>query len=210
MKLTDILHVLFWILVVSGTVYCFTRSFKRLFQVTGGLMLLSVYNNLWDIGIWPIIQGLYGLVGIMVLVLLALCSNFLVLRWYKKTCKTDWLGISVVDDIVQKAIHMQHKYSLSHGIHKFLISVPTAGLWVAQKLIVGKWVPILVLALFTDGFVATAYYMKWKYKDSNYIFGKSEYIILTLTSIVSCVAWSIFTEMITLPAFKSLWETFAQ
>lgn len=209
MNLSEILKILFWVLVVSGTVFFFTKSLKRLFQVTSGLFILEFYNSVWDIGIWPVIQGLFGVYGIIGLTLIALVLNFAVLRWYQKYCKTDWLGITIVEDIIHKAKHIQCLYNSSKGFRKILIAIPTMLLWVAQKCIIGKWVPILVLSLFTDGFVATAYFINWKNKTMNCRLGRDEYFVLGLTTIVSCVAWSIFTEWITLPAFKTLWQTFA-
>lgn len=203
--------MLFWILVVAGTVFFFTKNLKRLFQVTGGLMLLAVYNNLWDIGIWPVVQAIFRFWGIVVLTGLALISNFLVLRFYQKYCKTDWLGITVVDDIVCKANYVKKQYYTALGIRKIFLGMYLVPLFFAKKIIIGKWIPIVVLALLTDGFVATAYYINQKKEKDKPIkphcFGRNEYIVLALTTIVSCVAWSVFTELITLPAFRNLWQT---
>jgi hypothetical protein len=204
LNLTEILKILFWILVVAGTVFAFTKNLKRLFQVTGGLMLLSIYNNLWDIGIWPVVQAIFHLWGIIALTILALISNFLVLRMYQKYCKTDWLGITVVDDIVHKADHINSKRINSKGVCKILLAILFVPLWLAKKLIVNKWIGIFILSLLTDGFLATAYYINRKGTSSH--FGKSEYIVLSITTVISCAAWSIFTELITLPAFKHLWQ----
>jgi hypothetical protein len=175
--------------------------------VTSGLVILETYNGIWDIGIWPVIQHLFGVYGVLVLTLIALILNFAVLRWYQKHTKTDWLGITVVDDIVMKADKLQHTYRVSTGVHKLFIAIPAGFFWLAKKTIVGKWVPLLVLSLFTDGFVATAYYVNWKNKSMHCQLGKSEYTVLAMTTVISCLAWSLFTEWITLPAFQSLWHT---
>ena len=171
-------------------------------------MLLAVYNNLWDIGIWPIIQAIFRFWGIVVLTLLALVSNFLVLRFYQKYCKTDWLGITVVNDIVQKSDHVQEKYFNTRGIiQKIFWGICLMPLQIAKKIIVNKWIAITMLSLLTDGFVATAYYINQKNGKINVTcFGKSEYFVLAVTTILSCVAWSIFTEFITLPSFQNLWH----
>ena len=101
MNTQDILKILFWIVIIAGTVFYFTKSVKRLFQVAGGLALFETYNSLYDYGLWPIIQGWFGSSGALGLSVGALILNFIMLKWYQK-CKVDWLGITVTDDIVKK------------------------------------------------------------------------------------------------------------
>ena len=209
MNISEILKILFWILVVSGIVFAFTKSLKRLFQVTSGLVILEVYNSVFDIGVWPVIQGLFGVHGVVGLTLVAMIMNFGVLYWYQKTCKTDWLGISVVHDIVAKsqqvrAIKKEHK-----GFKKLYFWFYEQALHVAEKTIKGKWIPVLFLTLFVDSFMATAYYINLKHQTVNVKLTKEDYVVFFLSTIIGCVGWSLFTEWITLPAFQSLWQTFA-
>lgn len=206
MNLIEILKILFWILVVSGTVFACTKSLKRLFQVTSGLIILEIYNNVWDIGIWPIIQGIFGVYGVIGLTLSALILNFVVLRWYQTHCKTDWLGITVVDKIVLKAQQMQENKSTDIGFKKFWNTICLNVLLVLKKIIVGKWIPILVLIIFTDGFVVTAYYLNQKYGSVHHKLAKNDYIFLIVSTVVGCILWAFFTEWITLPAFRNIWQ----
>ena len=44
MNIWDIMKIVFWVLVVSGTVFYFTRSVKRLFQDGSGSQEKGTYN----------------------------------------------------------------------------------------------------------------------------------------------------------------------
>ena len=106
MNIWDIIKILFWICVVSGIVFYFTKSVKRLFQVAGGLALFETYNSLYDLGLWPIIQGWYPGSGAIAMTVGAFILNFIMLKWYQKA-KVDWLGIKVTDDIIKKSAEVR-------------------------------------------------------------------------------------------------------
>lgn len=206
MSIGNLLQILFWILIVSGTVFYFTRSVKRLFQVAGGLALFEAYNNLFDYGLWPIIQGWFGGYGALGLTLTALICNFAMLKWYR-SCKTDWLGVTVTDDIVIRADEMLFRYRQSVGRKKLMLALPTLALWIAERGIRVRLISFLILSVFGDSFIATAFLLHRKNGRANVALKGEDYVVFILSTIFSCVVWTLFTEWITLPAFKNMWQT---
>ena len=202
--------MIFGIVVFAGFVYVFTKSITRLLQVAAGQAIFGIYNILFDLVLWPIIQEKFGFYGVVGLTLLATLLNFFVLLWYQKTCKKDWLGIDLVHDIVAKAEQVRTVEHTYHGFKKIWFPIYKAILLLSARLIKGTWIPILYLSLFHDSFLATAYYVNWKHRSMNIKLAKDDYIVFLFSSFTSCIGWSVFTELITLPAFKSLWHTFAQ
>lgn len=207
MNIWDIMKIVFWILIVSGTVFYFTKSVKRLFQVAGGLALFEAYNNLFDIGLWPIIQGWFGGYGALGLTVTALILNFIMLKWYQK-CQTDWLGITVTDDVVKKSVEVRQTYFASNGLKKILFALPAFSLWVTEKVITVRLISFLVLSAFGDSFIATAFLLHRKNGHKNVVLEKGDYVVFFLSTIFSCLAWTLFTEWAILPAFRNVWQTF--
>jgi hypothetical protein len=205
----EILKTVLGIVVFAGIVYACTKSLTRLFQVAAGQAIFGLYNIIFDFCLWPIIQDKFGVYGAVGLTLLATVMNLCVLMWYQKTCKTDWLGIDIVHDIVAKAEHIRTVKHTYHGIRKFLFLIHKSVFLLSACLIKGVWIPILYISLFHDSFLATAYYVNWKHHTVNVKLVKDDYIVFLTSTLISCIGWSIFTEMITLPAFKTLWQTFA-
>ncbi len=205
MDFLELFQTIVGILIISGIVYSLTKSLKRLFQVAGGLVILETYNNIWDLGIWPIIQNAYGIYGVMLLTLMALICNLLVLRWYQKKSNVDWLGITIVDDILLKSKLIKEKYVQKSGVKKIILKIQVYFFNFMEKIIQRKWLPFLLLSLFIDSFIATAFYLHCKNKSVNVPMKKIDYFVFVLSTLISCFAWSIFTELIVLPSVKSLW-----
>ncbi|MEI6528685.1 MAG: hypothetical protein WCO10_03400 [bacterium] len=151
MNIWDIVKIVFWILIVSGTVFYFTKSVKRLFQVAGGLALFEAYNSLYDYGLWPIIQGWFGSNGVIGLTIGALVLNLIMLKWYQK-CRVDWLGITVVDDFVAKIIEVRRRLwnaKLAESIKSVRLACETGSLITRSVLL-----PIAALLFFAEKLVA--------------------------------------------------------
>lgn len=207
MNIWDIMKIVFWILIVSGTVFYFTKSVKRLFQVAGGLTVYELYNSLFDIGLWPIIQGWFGAYGALGLTVTALICNFIILKWYQK-CQVDWLGITVVDDILEKIIKTKVKWQKGSILKKILFALPVLILWFAEKAITVRIIPFLALSAIDDSFVATAFYLHRKNGTVKTAMTKWDYGVFIVSTVFGCVVWSLFTEWVTLPAFRNVWQTF--
>lgn len=207
MNVWEILKVLFWISVVAGTVFYFTKSVKRLFQVAGGLALFETYNNLFDIGLWPIIQAWFGGIGVLVLTVDALIFNFLMLKWYQKR-NVDWLGITVTDEIVKKSSAIMTEYVLSSGLKRLKLALPAFGLWIAKQAIIIPIIPFIVLSVCQDSFVATAFSLYRKNGSVSTALKREDYFIFVLSTVFGCLAWTLFSEWVTIPAFKNVWHVF--
>jgi hypothetical protein len=202
----DIIKILFWIIVISGTVYYFTKSVKRLFQVAGGLALFEAYNNLFDIGLWPAIQGWFGGYGALGLTVMALILNFIMLKWYQR-CKVDWLGITVTDEVLKKGFALRMAYGLSSGKEKLKLAPQVGIYWIIEKAITVRLIPFLVLSIFGDSFIATAFLLHRKNGHKDVALEREDYVVFLLSTIFSCLVWTLFTEWAILPAFKNMWQT---
>lgn len=206
MNIWDIMQIVFWILVVSGIVFYFTKSVKRLFQVAGGLALFEAYNNLFDVVLWPVIQGWFGGYGALGLTVTALILNFIMLKWYQR-CKVDWLGITVTDDILKKGFLVGFSYEFSYGWEKLRLA-PLVGIyWLVEKAITVRLIPFLVLSVFGDSFIATAFLLHQKNGHKDVALEREDYVVFILSTIFSCLVWTLFTEWAILPAFRNMWQT---
>lgn len=201
------MKIVFWILIVSGTVYCFTKSVKHALQVTAGLALFEAYNALYDICLWPIVQGYFGGAGAIALTVTALILNFIMLKWYQK-CQVDWLGITVTDQIIKKSERVRMAYAVSEGPRRLKLALPRYFFLIAEKAITIRIIPFLVLSVYQDSFVATAFFLHRKNGSVKTGLKGEDYVVFILSTLFSCVVWTLFTEWITLPAFKNVWQTF--
>lgn len=207
MNLWDIIKIVLWILIVSGTVYYFTKSVKRLFQVAGGLALFETWNGILDYGVWPLIQGFFGGFGALGMILLTFANNFITLKWYQK-CKIDWLGITVVDDVLIKVVETRRKCWSGSGLKKTLLALPAICLWLVEKAITVRLIPFLVLSAVQDSFIATAFYLHRKNGTVHVVLEKGDYVVFILSTIFSCLVYTLLNEFVIIPAFKNVWQTF--
>lgn len=207
MNIWDIIKILFWIAIISGTVYYFTKSVKRLFQVAGGLALFETYNNLYDFALWPIVQNKFGSLGVVGLTIGAVIFNFVMLKWYQKS-KVDWLGITVTDAVVKKSVDVRCKYLTSDGLKKLLLALPTLILLIVEKAITIRFVSFLILSIFQDSFVATAFFLHRKNGKFDVVLKKEDYVVFIISTIIGCLAWTLFSAVVTIPAFKHVWQIF--
>lgn len=207
MSVWEILKVLFWIAVVSGLVFYFTKSVKRLLQVATGLALYETLNLGYDFLLWPVIQNKYEVAGVMWLTIGAMLINFILLKWYRKK-GIDWLGITIVDDIIFKSGVIHQAFKHADGIRRFFLAFPAFAMWVAEKAIRNKVVSFLVLSTVTDSFVATAFYMHQKNGQKDVVFKKEDYFFFALSTVFNCFGWTIFNWLVMIPAVKNVWQTF--
>jgi len=209
MNIQKVLEILFWILIVSGTVFYFTKSVKRMFQVAGGLAIFESWNYVFDYGLWPIVQGCFGGIGALVMIILAFINNFILLKWYRK-CQVDWLGITVTDSVIKKSIEIRKSFDVSHGLKKLILALPTLVLFIAEKAITIRLIPFLVLSALQDSFVATAFYLHQENGNAKVELKAKDYFVFVLSTIYSCLIYTLFSEWVIIPAFKNVWQTFIQ
>lgn len=207
MSLWEVCKIAIGIAVVAGTVFYFTKSVKRLFQVAGGIAILESVNALYDLGLWPLIQGLYGGLGAAALIIGVFIMNFVMLKCYQKS-KTDWLGIAVVDDVLKKSVEIKQNYIVSKGWKKLWLALPALISCITEKVVTIRLIPFLVLSVIQDSFVATAFHLQRKNGKVNVVLERDDYVVFILSTVFSCFVWTFFTEYITIPAFTNVWHTF--
>ncbi len=208
MDIQSILKTLFWILIVSGTVYYFTKSIRKLLVVAGGFTAFESWNAFLDLGVWPIVQGLFGIFGALGMIILTSIGNFIILKLYQKS-KEDWLGITIIDDVVKKGLEVRRVYKTNSGSKKLLYVMPAFGFWVVEKIISVRLIPFIILSIY-DSFVATAYYLQRENGTVKVVLKKKDYLVFILSTILSCEVWALAIEWLTLPAFKNVWGIFTK
>ncbi|MFH0755117.1 MAG: hypothetical protein V1910_00420 [bacterium] len=207
MDIIEILKILFWIFIIAWTVFYFTKSVKRFFQVAGGLAAFESVNGLLDFGLWPIIQGSFGYKGIIVLFIFALIFNFFVFKLYQKM-GIDWLGIIVTDDIIKKSEKMLMEWKIKNWRKKILLAPITFFLRFLSICIKVKVIAFFVFSLFWDPVIAMALFVHRKYGSAYIKLKLKDYIFFLLSTSIACFGWTIFNWIIIIPAFKNIWSIF--
>jgi hypothetical protein len=172
----------------------------------GGLMTLSIWNNIYDYGFWPLIQGMFGMYGIIGLIVLTFILNFGVLWFYRTHCNTDWLGFELSNDIVRKSQELQVTYRESTGRMRPVLAIGSGVLLVAERVLEGKWIPFILLSIFQDSFMAVAFHLHGKKYSDGKMMHKGDYLLFILSTLIGCGAWTVLTEFVTLPVFTHLWK----
>ena len=180
--------------VILGIIVLFvSKNLKRSLQVMSGWGLYEAYNFAFDFLVWPIIQGFFGIVGIVLLILIALVNNLILLLWYQNK-KTDWFGVNVLEDLKTKGHLWVHEVS-NHksAVKRISLFIPAKILqlmiWLLNKNDIFAFV---TLSLWQDSFITTIFLRHGRFDKLD----KRDYIIFVSSTILSCLAWSVLMQAI--------------
>ncbi len=182
------------IFVVSG-------NLKRSVQVMSGWGLYEAWNFSLDFVLWPILQSLYGFLGVLLLILVALTNNFLILLWYQRK-KVDWFGVNEVESLKAKGHLWVHEISNHKNlIKRFSLYIPAKILqfmiWLLNKNDIFAFV---TLSIWQDSFITTIFLRHGSLKKLD----RRDYTIFVCSTILSCVGWAVFMQII-IVAVKAIW-----
>ncbi|MGB8815735.1 MAG: hypothetical protein WCC74_00645 [Minisyncoccia bacterium] len=191
--LNDISIIVLGIAILGAVIFLISKNIKRTFQVMSGWGLYEVYNFAFDFLVWPIIQAIFGFLGIILLIIIALINNFLILLWYQKK-KVDWFGVNEVEDLKIRGhlwVHAVHNHP--NVIKKISLFIPAKilqlMLWLLNKNDVFAFV---TLSVWQDSFITTIFLRHGKFDKLD----KRDYIIFVSSTILSCLAWSVLMQFI--------------
>ena len=174
-------------------VFLVSKNLKRTIQVMSGWGLYEAYNFSFDFLAWPIIQAIFGFVGILLLILIALINNFIILLWYQHK-KVDWFGVNVLEDLKAKGHLWVHEVDNHKNIAKKIsLYIPAKILqfmiWLLNKNDIFAFV---TLSLWQDSFITTIFLRHGRFDKLD----KRDYIIFVSSTILSCLAWSVLMQVI--------------
>lgn len=166
-----------------------------------GWGIYEAYNFTWDYIIWPIIQGVYGWAGLVVLITMALINNFAILLWYQHK-KVDWFGVNEIESIKAKGHLWVHETSNHKNlIRRFSLYIPAKilqlMLWLLNK---NDIFAFATLTLWQDSFITTIFLRHGSFKK----LGVRDYVIFVSSTILSCVGWAILMQFV-ITALRALW-----
>ena len=76
----------------------FTRHKKRILEVGIGITLYQIFNFICDDILYPVMIGVYGLKGALIMSAFSLIQCAVTLIWYQSR-KIDWLGVGAIESI---------------------------------------------------------------------------------------------------------------
>ncbi len=197
------IQTIFWFLVLAVVVFLFAKNLRQACLVTGGHVIYELWNFSVDWILWPVVIAKNGFVGFMYLTAIAFIINLIVLCIYQKM-KIDWLGVSILDEMKQKALKMS---ILSHNVNKwkrpFYILI-TATFKLSMWLMSFKTVVFIVLSCWEDSFVATAFLRKESFGP----IGRRDLLVFTASTLFSCAFWGVITGSLILPSVTHVWSLF--
>lgn len=191
--LHEIAIVILGVIILGIIVLLVSKNLKRSLQVMSGWGLYEAYNFAFDFLIWPIIQAIFGFVGVILLIAIALVNNFIILLWYQKK-KVDWFGVNVLEDMKTKGHLWVHEISNHKSkIKKISLYIPAKILqfmiWLLDKNDIFAFV---TLSVWQDSFITTIFLRHGRFDKLD----KRDYIIFVSSTILSCLAWSVLMQVV--------------
>lgn len=189
----EFLFIAVGIVTFGIIVWLVSKNLKNTLKVMSGWGIYEAYNFAFDFLIWPIIQGFYGVIGIIILILIALINNLIILMWYQKK-KVDWFGVTDFEKFKIKGHLWVNKLDDSpNKIKKISLFIPAKILqfliWLLNKNDIFAFV---TLSMWQDSFITTIFLRHGKFDKLD----KRDYIVFVSSTILSCLAWSVLVEVV--------------
>lgn len=200
----ELLLVILGVVALGFIVFVISGNLKKSIRVMSGWGIYEIWSFSFDFILWPILQALYGFVGVIFLILTALALNFMVLLWYQKN-KVDWFGVNVLEDVKAKGHIWVNKIGRSKNIIKrFSLYIPAKILQLMIWLLKTNDIfAFVTLSVWQDSFITTIFLRHGKFTK----LGRRDYIVFISSTVLSCLAWSVLMQII-ITAVKALWVLF--
>ena len=191
--LYEVLSIILGVIALGLIVFVVSGNLKKSLKVMSGWGIYEAWNFLFDFILWPILQALYGLIGVIFLILMVLFLNFMVLLWYQKK-KVDWFGVNVLEDVKAKGHIWVNKIGASSNtVKKISLYIPAKILqlmiWLLNKNDIFAFV---TLSIWQDSFITTIFLRHGKFTKLE----SRDYIIFISSTILSCLVWSVLMQAI--------------
>lgn len=191
--LHEIIIIIAGLVILGIVVFLVSKNRRRSLQVMSGWGIYEVFNFSLDYILWPVLQALYGFIGIIILILTTLVVNFTILMWYQKK-KVDWFGVNEVEQMKAKGHLWVHEVSNHQNlIKRFSLYIPAKMLqfmiWLLNKNDIFAFVTLSVLQ---DSFITTIFLRHSTMEKLD----KRDYLIFVMSTIFGCLGWSVLMQVI--------------
>ena len=191
--LHEITIIIAGLVILGIIVFLVSKNWRRSLQVMSGWGIYEVFNFSLDYILWPVLQALYGFIGIIILILITLVVNFTILMWYQKK-KVDWFGVNEVEQMKAKGHLWVHEVNNHQNlIKRFSLYIPAKMLqfmiWLLNKNDIFAFVTLSVLQ---DSFITTIFLRHSTMEKLD----KRDYFIFVTSTIFGCLGWSVLMQVI--------------
>lgn len=174
------------LVLLLAVVLCIAGSLRKALTVATGYGVYIFLGQLYDYVLWPIVQGCYGLMGVVAMSAGAVATNFIVLHAYQRM-GIDWLGIGVLQTLKTRAQHLADRLLLLPSWRGMIAHPPARFLQSLPRLLGCRPLAFVALSTFTDSFLTTAYLRNGHFGPLE----RRDWWVFIWSSIISCAAWAL-------------------
>lgn len=179
-----------------------SRSIRKAVCVAAGYGLYALFGELYDMVLWPVIQGAYGVNGAISMSLGAVAINFTVLSVYQRQ-KVDWLGVSVIDALMSRSTKTATQFRNHPSWAGAFLFIPACIIQFLTRGLKTPWLAFILLSTLGDSFLTTAFMRQGRFDPLE----RRDMVIFFASSLVSCGFWAVWNAGV-VAVFLKLWGAF--
>lgn len=177
-----------------------SRSIRKAACVVAGYGIYTLFGELYDMVLWPVIQGAYGVKGAVGMSLGAVAINFAVLSVYQRQ-KVDWLGVSVIDALLSRSTDTVNLFRDHPSCAGAFLFIPARIIQFLMQGLKTPWLAFMLLSTLGDSFITTAFMRQGRFGPLEH----RDIAIFFASSLVSCGFWVVWNAGV-VTVFQQLWS----
>jgi len=177
-----------------------SRSIRKAVCVVAGYGIYTLLSELYDMVLWPVIQGAYGVNGVIGMSLGAVAINFMVLSVYQRQ-KVDWLGVSVIDSLLIRSTDTANRFRNHPTWTGAFLFIPACIIQFLTRGLKTPWLAFILLSTLGDSFLTTAFMRQGRFGPLE----RRDMAIFFASSLVGCGFWAVWNAGV-VTVFRQLWS----
>ena len=177
-----------------------SRSIRKAVCVAAGYGIYTLLSELYDMVLWPIIQGAYGVNGVIGMSLGAVAINFMVLSVYQRQ-KVDWLGVGVIDALMRRSTDTANRFRNHPSCAGAFLFIPASIVQFLTRGLKTPWLAFILLSTIGDSFLTTAFMRQGRFGPLE----RQDITIFFTSSLVGCGFWVVWNAGV-VTVFRQLWS----
>lgn len=194
-------ETVFLLIAAPVIVLLVSRSIRKAVCVAAGYGIYTLLSELYDMVLWPIIQGAYGVNGVIGMSLGAVVINFIVLSVYQQQ-KVDWLGVSVIDALMNRSADTATRFRNHPSWAGAVLFIPACIIQFLTRGLKTPWLAFVILSTLGDSFLTTAFMRQGRFGSLE----RRDITIFFTSSLVGCGFWVVWNAGV-VTVFRQLWRT---
>lgn len=178
-----------------------SRSIRKAACVVAGYGLYALFGELYDMVLWPIVQGAYGINGAIGMSLGAVAINFVILSIYQRQ-QVDWLGVSVIDALMSRSTGTVNRFRNHPSLAGAFLFIPAGIIQFLTRGLKTPWLAFILLSTLGDSFLTTAFMRQGRFGPLE----RRDIAIFFASSLMSCGFWAVWNAGV-VAVFQQLWRT---